>query len=260
MDQMRAAPTRNSEYPWDAFDPFDYLVHNYSRLRADDEEILALTQGWFAEHAGRPGAVNGAAAVNGSGAHGIDVGCGPNLYPGLAMLPLCRSVTLVDYSHSNIAWLRSHLAHCGEIWRPYWERISPQDCRGGFEQARGWLAERGRIQHGSVFDLPAQTWDLGTMFFVAESITADYAEFDRAVSRFLRALRPGAPFAAAFMEYSQGYEIAGVPFPAVGVGATELRDCLADRATEVRIHRIPTGAQPLRRGYSGMLLALGITT
>jgi hypothetical protein len=255
MDQMRAAPTRNSDYPWDAFDPFDYLAHNYSRLRADDEEILALTQAWFAEHADRS-----AAADDAAGAHGIDVGCGPNLYPGLAMLPLCRSVTLVDYSHSNIAWLRSHLTHCGDIWRPYWERISPGDCRGGFEQARGWLAERGRIQHGSVFDLPPRSWDLGTMFFVAESITADYAEFDRAVRGFLRALRPGAPFAAAFMEDSQGYEIAGVPFPAVGVGETELRDCLADRAAEARIHRIPTGAEPLRPGYSGMLLALGITT
>jgi hypothetical protein len=62
------------------------------------------------------------------------------------------------------------------------------------------------------------------------------------------------------MEDSQGYEIAGVPFPAVGVGESELRDCLADRAAEARIHRIPTGAEPLRPGYSGMLLALGIAT
>lgn len=258
MDQMRAAPTRNSDYPWDEFDPFDYLAHNYSGMREDDAQILDLTHAWFAEHAAGGSATNGAADE--AGAHGIDVGCGPNLYPGLAMLPVCRSVTLVDYSHSNISWLRSHLTNCGEIWRPYWELISPGDCRGGFEDARGWLAERGRIQHGSVFDLPPATWDLGTMFFVAESITADHAEFSDAVSRFLRALRPGAPFAAAFMEHSQGYDIAGVMFPAVRIGEDEVRRCLSRYAADVRIHRVATRPAPLRPGYTGMLLALGITT
>lgn len=249
-----AAPTRNRDFPWDEFDPFDYLTHNYSGMRDDDAQILTLTHSWFAEHAG--GAGQGA---HGRRPHGIDVGCGPNLYPGLAMLPLCRSVTLVDYSHSNVSWLSSHLEHCGELWRPYWELVSPDGRHGGFEDARGWLAERGRIQHGSVFDLPRAAWDLGTMFFVAESITADYAEFDAAVSSFLCALRPGAPFAAAFMEDSHGYDIAGVRFPAVGVGEREVRDCLARYAARVRIHRITIRPAPLRPGYTGMLLALGIT-
>lgn len=246
MDQMRAAPIRNRDFPWDDFDPFDYLTHNYSGMRADDARILQLTHSWFAEHAS-------------GGRCGIDVGCGPNLYPGLAMLPLCRSVTLVDYSHSNVSWLRSHVKRCAELWRPYWELISPGGRHGGFDEARGWLAERGRIEHGSVFDLPPATWDLGTMFFVAESITADYAEFDAAVCRFLQALLPGAPFAAAFMEDSHGYDIAGVTFPAVGVGERDVRDCLSRYAARVRIHRIPIDPAPLRPGYSGMLLALGTT-
>jgi hypothetical protein len=46
----------------------------------------------------------------------------------------------------------------------------------------------------------------------------------------------------------------------VDVGERELRACLADRTSELRIHRIPSGAYPLRPGYSGMLLALGITS
>lgn len=269
MDQTRAAPTRNRDYPWDDFDPFDYLTHNYFGMRDDDAQILKLTHCWFAEHAGgagpgarsAPGGRVGSAILgaHGHGPRGIDVGCGPNLYPGLAMLPLCRSVTLVDYSHRNISWLRSHVKHCGELWRPYWELISPDGCHGGFEDARGWLAERGRIEHGSVFDLPRAAWDLGTMFFVAESITADYAEFDAAVSSFLWALRPGAPFAAAFMEDSRGYDIAGVSFPAVGVGEQEVRDCLSQYAARVRMHRISIRPAPLRPGYTGMLLALGIT-
>ena len=33
-----------------------------------------------------------------------------------------------------------------------------------------------------MFDLPKARWDLGTMFFVAESITEDPAEFRAAVA------------------------------------------------------------------------------
>lgn len=255
MEQMSAAPIRNCDFPWDRFDPYDYLTHNYSGMREDDARILELTHSWFAEHAEFPPPD----ADGFAGSHSIDVGCGPNLYPGLAMLRLCRSLTLVDYSHRNVAWLRSHLRNCGEMWRPYWELISPDGRHGGFEQARGWLAERGRVEHGSVFDLPLAAWDLGTMFFVAESITADHAEFDAAVRAFLRALRRGAPFAAAFMEDSQGYDIAGLRFPAVGVGEQEVRACLSRHSALVRMHRIPIRPAPLRPGYSGMLLALGIT-
>ncbi|CAM5649016.1 hypothetical protein SANTM175S_10556 [Streptomyces antimycoticus] len=55
---------------------------------------------------------------------------------------------------------------------------------------------------GSLFDLcsGAERWDLGTMFFVAESITTSLDEFRRGVGCFMSALNPGAPFAAAFME------------------------------------------------------------
>ena len=51
------------------------------------------------------------------------------------------------------------------------------------------------------------------MFFVAESITEDPAEFHAALARFVGALKPGAPFAAAFMAGSDGYPVAGTRFP-----------------------------------------------
>ncbi len=258
MDQMHSAmSTRNAEFPWDRFNTSSYLQHNYTHMRDDDAEILELTQSWFA--AALPDA---APADNGTGtgAHGLDVGCGPNLYPSLAMLPLCRSLTLIDYSTRNVSWLRSHLGACDDIWQPYWDLVSPDGRRGRFDDARSWLAERGRIQRGSVFDLPVAGWDVGTMFFVAESITADHAEFDLALDRFLRALRPGAPFAAAFMEQSQGYEVGGVAFPSVPVGVGEIDACLAQRTSELKVHRIEIRPAPLRAGYAGMLLALGRAT
>lgn len=258
MDQMHsaarareadAAPARNAEFPWDRFNTSSYLEHNYFMMRHDDAEVLELTHSWFTA------VLAGTAAA--TALHGLDVGCGPNLYPGLAMLPLCETLTLLDFSAPNVAWLRSHVGRCDEIWRPYWELISPSGSRGEFEDARAWLAERSRIAHSSLFDLPQAAWDLGTMFFVAESITDDYAEFDAALARFVRALRPGAPFAAAFMERSEGYEVSGIRFPSVSVSAEEVGGYLAHRTSELKVHRVAIRPAPLRDGYAGMLLALG---
>lgn len=232
-------------YPWDQFDTTGYLERNYVNMHDDDAEILELTQAWFAM------------TMAGTGAHGLDIGCGPNLYPSLAMLPLCQNITVIDYSVSNLSWLRSHLGNCDEMWRPYWELVSPMGCRGNFDEARSWLAQRGRILHGSVFELQSAQWDLGTMFFVAESITDDYTEFDLAIECFLRALRPGAPFAAAFMEQSRGYDVSEIRFPSVPVGVSEIGASLAHRTTELKVHQIEIRPAPLRPGYKGMLLALG---
>jgi hypothetical protein len=254
MDQLHSATSaRNAEFPWDDFNSASYFDHNYRRMREDDAEILELTHSWFAA------ALTEAVAANGTGVHGLDVGCGPNLYPGLAMLPVCKTLTLLDRSLSNISWLKTHVLDCGEMWRPYWDLISPADSRGGFDDARSWLAERSRILHGSLFDLPEARWDVGTMFFVAESITMDFAEFDVALTRFLRALRPGSPFAAAFMEQSDGYEVGGSRFPSVSLTAREIDACLAHHTAELTMHRIKTRPTPLRPGYAGMILALGRT-
>lgn len=44
-----------------------------------------------------------------------------------------------------------------------------------------------------MFDLPRARWNLGTMFFVAESITVDPAELRAAVAAFTGALTPRCP-------------------------------------------------------------------
>ena len=82
------------------------------------------------------------------------------------------------------------------------------------------------VEQRSVFDLPAAQWDLGTMFFVAESITEDPAEFRDAVARFVGALKPGAPFAATFMAGSDGYPVAGTRFPALPITAADVSEHL----------------------------------
>ena len=106
-----------------------------------------------------------------------------------------------------------------------------------------------------MWDLPAVRFDVGTMFFVAESMTSEYGIFEAAAGRFVRALRPGAPFAAGFMTGSIGYEVAGQQFPAVPVEEPEIADALDAVACNVELHLI-TSAEPVRPGV-GMLLATG---
>ncbi len=240
-----AAPARNAQFPWDEFAPADYCDHNYLDLREDDAQILRITAGWFAEQMRRgPG-------------HGLDIGAGPNLYPALSMLPHCGRLTLREYSAANVAWLREQTAHLPERWAPFWDVVSPGTRLGDFAKARQLLAERARVEQGSVFELPRAQWDLGTMFFVAESISQDPTEFESAVGHFVRALRQGAPFAAAFMEQSDGYDVAGVRFPATPVGAEEIEACLGALTCELTVHRIEMRPAPLRPGYTGMVVAVG---
>jgi hypothetical protein len=115
------------------------------------------------------------------------------------------------------------------------------------------------ITPGSVFELRSclERYDLGTMFFVAESITGWQWEFADALQQFIDVLSPGAPFAIAFVERSLGYQVAGKSFPATSVDADDVRRCLMGRAFDVSELRIGLGENPLRTGYSGMFLVCG---
>jgi hypothetical protein len=245
----------NSDYPWHEFDPEYYLEQNYVVLREEDRRTVALVRDFFARaFAGAPGR---------AGRRGIDVGTGANLYPALAMLPFCDRLTLYEYSEPNLAWLAGECA--GEwpswerVWAHYWPVLCEHDSYAEFPAPNVELAKCANVTAGSVFDLGALpgNWDVGTMFFVAESITPNRAEFVAAVGHFLDALCPGAPFAIACMAHSDGYHVAGKFFPAFAVGCEDVRDCLRHRASGVRVEYIGPGDEPLRDGYRGMILACG---
>lgn len=239
-------PARNADFAWDEFDPSQYWEHNYTTLRADDHEILNLVSTWFELMAGS------------NHLSGLDIGAGPNLYPSLAMLPYCADLTLREYSAANVRWLRKATAALADQWRPFWQAVSPGDRFGDFDAASAALAKRAAVEQGSVFDLPAAAWDLGTMFFVAESISQDPAEFAAALAAFVGAIRTGGPFAAAFMERSDGYAVAQRRFPATSVGRDEVLRVLEPIANLVEVHRVETRPAPLRAGYTGMLVATGL--
>jgi len=240
-------PGRNSDFDWNEFNPEYYLEHNYAEARKDDLRFVSTMGDFFLSH------LRGRTRL-----HGVDVGAGTNLYPALAMLPFCAEITLLEHSQANRKWLEQEIPGYSPVWDPFWQELRSKDVYRALPDPTRALAERARVEQGSVFSLPAERWDLGTMFFVAESISEDADEFRTALGRFLGCLVPGAPFAAAFMENSQGYRVAGRAFPAVPITEKDLRECLDGLVEEdLDFTRESAGESPLRQGYTGMILVCG---
>ncbi|HWS39372.1 MAG TPA: SCO2525 family SAM-dependent methyltransferase [Actinoplanes sp.] len=236
---------RNSDVDWDVFDSDAYFKHNYGRLRPDDAQIIQIVADYFQETLrGRP---LGKA---------IDVGAGANLYPAMMMLPYAAEVTLFERAFSNYQWLTTEIKQPRPSWGQFWTAISQG--RAGYERIQKpseVLQDRATVHRGSVFDLRPGLHDLGTMFFVAESITTRTDEFRRATGLFVNTLRPGAPFAAAFMRDSSGYFVAGRHFPACSVNETDVQRALAPFARNLNI--VMVESNDLRDGYGGMMVATG---
>jgi len=188
------ATGRNLDYPWDAFDPDDYFRHNYLTLREDDQKILEIVRDFFATTL--------ATAPLPPGARGIDVGTGANLYPALTMLPFCAGITLYEYSQANVSWLKEQHAQewpsWGAAWCNFWKHLRAQTAYRSVAEPSGELSKRVEVIQGSIFELQDQDaaghWDIGTMFFVAESITGQPNEFLSAVDHFFGVLKPDGTF------------------------------------------------------------------
>ena len=254
----------NEDFPWDSFDSEWYHGLNYANLRSDDREILCIVRDFFAEaHAqDKPQVAWG----------GIDVGAGANLYPSLCMLPFCERIRLHEFSATNVAWLKKEIGGgFRSTWDPFWEALAEREAYAQVPDPRERLQRVADVRQDSVFalpdrdeggprdvfnGLPSRAWDVGTMFFGAESMTTDIAEFRVAMRRFMHALRPGAPFAAAFMMDSKGYTVGEVEFPAVAIKEHDVTECLEGLAYGVEVQ--VTGLEAtLRKGYGGMIVATG---
>jgi hypothetical protein len=237
------ARSLNSHFNWDKFDSAWYAEHNYQCLRDDDQAIIDSVRDFFAD-----------AGVADAG--GIDVGSGSNLYPALSLLPFCERLELWEYAATNVEWLTEQVNDYDASWDRFWTEFALNPAYSVVPDPRARLAEIAHVRQASVFDLPRRSWDIGTMFFVACSISTEISEFRRAVKIFVHSLRPSSPFAIAFMVDSQGYYVGDTWFPAVPVGLAEINRSLSGIAYDVNIQSIDTGS-PLREGYGGMALATG---
>ena len=253
---FRSMADQNADAPWNTFSSDDYWRRNYRELQAEDQEIIRRVSNFFiSAFAHRPLAQRG-----------IDVGSGTNLYPALLMLPWTEQILLTDYSASNISWLDDQLADDTSdwTWQPFWQQMRESKGYREVDSPRKLLREacvaepeHAGIEQCSVFDLPTARWDLGTMFFVAESITKKPEEFRNAVARFLGSLKPGAPFAAAFMAGSDGYEVARTVYPAVPITTDDVRRHLTELGAGELSVEMPATEHRVRHGDTGMIVATG---
>ena len=259
---MAPAVSSDGAPPWDEFDPAAYHKANYGELHPEDLQILGRVGSFFSD----------TLAGQTLASDALDVGSGSNLYPALLMLPFTERIMLTDVSGNNVQWLRQNVADPGVTdpgtpwdWQPFWDEVCSlpgyRDVSQPRKQLRAACAPvpgvAGVEQH-SVFSLPKRKWQLGTMFFVAESITRDPGEFRGAVRAFVSRLRQGAPFATAFMAGSEGYQVGGASYPAVPISEVDVKILFTDlSARELSVWQTQS-EEKVRPGYTTMIVATGI--
>ncbi|MEY7977938.1 SCO2525 family SAM-dependent methyltransferase [Streptomyces pilosus] len=238
---------RNADAPWSKFDPEAYVDLNYRTPLEVDLLIVRLMRDHFSGcfAGGVPAAVRG-----------VDVGAGANLYPALSMLPWCEKLLLLEYARPNVEYLEKQASPAGydTVWDPFWDVLRDHPAYERVEP-RNRFGDIVRVERANLLDLDGQRrWDIGTMFFVADSISECPEEFRRGVACFMGALNEGAPFAAAFMKESVGYRIGDHHYPACRVDERGVRESLAGYADGLEIHDLHHVVRP---GHEGMILALG---
>lgn len=250
---------QNAHPAWHTLSSDDYWSHNYNALQAEDREIIRRVSQFFIQ--AFYGNTSGRAERR-----GVDVGSGTNLYPALMMLPWAENLQLTDYSVGNINWLRAHVASDSTpwTWGPFWHELAEAEGYNQIGEPRKELRlacldkpEYPGIEQCSLFDLPTAKWDLGTMFFVAESMTEDPNEFHKALGSFLGALKPGAPFATTFMAESNGYPVGDIWYPAFSVTADDVRRHFTELGAHDLTVELPETPHRVRDGYTGMIVATG---
>lgn len=256
LPPMVNAALRNAEAPWDDFSPQAYWRHNYLEPQPEDLEIIERVSDFFAR----------AFADRGRARRAIDVGSGANLYPALLMLPWTDQILLSDLSASNVSWLRDSVFGDDSAWdwQPFWGELGGREGYNQIGDPRKKLqvacnAEPGLagIEQVSVFKLRHAQWQLGTMFFVAESMTQDAREFGAALTCFIGALTPGAPFAATFMRGSTGYPVDGIPYPALPITLDDVARHFTDLGVKDLTVELNRTEDRVRPGYTGMIVATG---
>jgi hypothetical protein len=237
------ASRTNADVEWDSFDAEAYFHDNYDHLLREDAEIIRIVADHFQRWAPRRWRANA-----------IDVGSGTNLYPALTMLPFTGRITLYERAYTNREWLARQLVQPADSWERFWAEIRGRPDYDRVAQPFDQLCSRAEVVKGNIFNLGIGQYDMGTMFFVAESISTRTDECERAIRQFVGSLTATAPFAAAFMRNSSGYDVAGRKFPACAIDENDVGRWLADAA---HIDDIKVVESHLHEGYSGMIVATG---
>lgn len=241
----------NADYRWAEFDAEAYFQHYYGESHPDDDQVVRCAVAALKR-----------ALPPGNTLDFVDVGTGPNLIPLFCALPRAARLTAWEYAPSNIAWLEAELAR--DDMRPQWQH-SWTVTREAYlpdhvlpENPLPVLRAKTALHQGSIFELPERSWDAGTMFFCAESITGRQEEFEAACAAYARSVKSGGTLAAAFLVGTSRYVISDRQFPILCLSAGAIESTFARYARDIKAERIGMVDREIRSGYSGFVFLTGI--
>lgn len=241
-DRLPEGVVRNTDIDWDRWPVTDYLAENYRQLHPADAAVIDHHSAYYRRLP--PGSITAS----------LELGAGPNLYPLMLAAAASRRIDAVDPSAANVRYLRRQLSHGPDpSWQPFYHR-----CRAGNPALPPTLPEalaRVRVTHGDGRAVPAGSYGLASMSFVAEGVTEDAAEFAAFCRAFIQMVRPGGHLLAAFMENLGRYRLGDGPqWPALPVDGDTIRDVFAEHTDELAISRIDPDPTLPEYGYTGMIL------
>lgn len=224
---------------WTQFDPQKYLKNNYIQLHEEDKRIITLLAAFYQKVPRLKLA--------------CEIGVGPNLYPLMAALPVTKKIEAIDYTTNNLLYLRKQKIHIDAFWNIYWKLFQKESNRY-YVDLKTNFQSKTIIRKGNIYSLPKERFDLSSMHFCAESITADKNQFVNACHRFIFSVKHNGYLVASFMENSKNYYVESTLFPSFPINKRILKQVFEPYTTNLVIHRIHKAKKALRQGYTGMLL------
>ena len=230
----------NGDVAWNDFDTEGYVTDNYATLHDFDRHIITALSPYYRSLAPR------------SLACSLDVGTGPNLYPLMLVAAASRRQEVLERGARNVAYLgRACREGADPAWAPFWRlcrQLNPALPTELDDVLRG-LA----VHQGDAFHLPSGRYGLVSMFFMAESVTADRDEFKQLCHRFALAAAPGGHLVAAFMAGMPEYELGGQTLPSFALDRHTLEAVMRPVTRQLRVRQLP--ADPtLPYRHDGVLL------
>ncbi|ETR67485.1 MAG: methyltransferase NNMT/PNMT/TEMT [Candidatus Magnetoglobus multicellularis str. Araruama] len=263
MNKYKKVRTKKNEYSsWNQFDPGAYVYQNYQRMMPEDHEIISIISN---ELRNMDIPLKHFQIVG-------DIGAGPNLYPGMLIAPYVSEtglIELIEPALPNRTYLKKLFNNLSlyehpsmeQSWFNYESEII-EICGNIYTNALKRLHQLAKIKNGSIYDLPENKYEFVSCYFVAESITPDYDQFQLALNKVVHSADKGGIIVTTHMLHSEGYQAGkNTKFPAVKISLDQLKASLIKTGLNHSNYKIwnvssKRPEEKVREGYQGMAVVV----
>lgn len=196
-----------------------------------------------------------------------DIGCGPNPYPGMLLLPHAQKVDLLEYAPTNRDYMQAFFSGAlSHNHTQMWRKFEDYMVTGGGEQYVGVfnaIREAGKsgrvvVQPGDIFKLPKDRWDLASAYFVIDSIGSYLSDQHDAIASLRDSLTEEGIAVIANMLNNEDHN--GYPagddqeYPNISQTIGQMKQAYTDNDMFSLIVKVGHGRRIARDGYDGMAL------